>query len=203
MRARIAVDARDAVLEGATCEELLRHLDDDEAPWAIVAREAFVVCARSGTSRWRRSKRSISTPRSRLWPRDSTDRVSAKPGAIHMRFRRIPGEYRMASDDKRNELSLLFTDPEAVWHFRLVTPDWQLDFEAVQVLDSVLEWQVERIFETRTPTSAEPADESARASSSADLSLLVQALLDFGHFFGERAGEVKVSLKTDTNYRNQ
>jgi len=27
-------------------------------------------------------------------------------------------------------------------------------------------------------------------------------LIDFGHFFGEKAGEVKVSLKTNTIYRN-
>ena len=121
---------------------------------------------------------------------------------IIMRFRRIPGEYRMVSDDHKNELSLLFTDPEAVWHFRLVNPDWQLDFEAVQVLDSVLEWQVERIFETTTPNTAENTNESVRASNSADLSLIVQALIDFGHFFGEKAGEVKVSLKTNTIYRN-
>ena len=108
----------------------------------------------------------------------------------------------MVSDDHKNELSLLFTDAEAVWHFRLVNPDWQLDFEAVQVLDSVLEWQVERIFETTTPNTAENTNESVRASNSADLSLIVQALIDFGHFFGEKAGEVKVSLKTNTIYRN-
>jgi hypothetical protein len=108
----------------------------------------------------------------------------------------------MVSDDDKSELFLLFTDPEAVWHFRLVNPDWQLDFEAVQILNSVLEWQVERIFETTTPNTAKHSNKLVRVGNSADFSLIVQALLDFGHFFGEKAGEVKVSLKTNTIYHN-
>ena len=121
-----------------------------------------------------------------------------------MTFRRIAGELRMVSDEDKKELFLLFTGPEGVSHFRIVNPDCQFEFEAVLVLNSVPEWQVERIFEITTPnigSIAKNSNESVRAVNSTDLSLIVQALIDFGHFFGEKAGEVKVSLKTNTIYR--
>ncbi len=123
-------------------------------------------------------------------------------GEIMAIFRRIPGEYRMVSDDNKNQLFLLFTDPQGFWHFRLLSPSRQLDFEAVQILNSVLEWHVKRIIETTTSKPADESSESLRQANSESLSLIVQALSDFGHFFGDKADEVQVALKTNTIYRN-
>ncbi len=43
MRARVAADAREPVVEHAAGEELVGDLCDHGAPWAVLAREALVV----------------------------------------------------------------------------------------------------------------------------------------------------------------
>jgi len=43
VRARVAANAREPVVEHAAGEELVSDLRDDGAPWAILARKALVV----------------------------------------------------------------------------------------------------------------------------------------------------------------
>jgi hypothetical protein len=119
-----------------------------------------------------------------------------------MEFSRIPGEYRMVSDDGRYELVLLSTGPEGVREFRLDGAGRRLDVDAVFVLDPVFGWQVIRIIEARGDGMTELADPPSRRSDREIFELVTIALTNFGYFYGDHAGRVAVSFITDRIFRD-
>jgi hypothetical protein len=117
-------------------------------------------------------------------------------------FKRIPGEYRMVSDDGLYQLVLLSTGPEGGRKFRLDGAGRRLDVDAIFVLDPVYVWEVDRIIETAGNDITAPADHPSRRSDHALFDLVTRALTDFGYFYGHNAGQVAVSFKTDRIFRD-
>jgi hypothetical protein len=119
-----------------------------------------------------------------------------------MEFRRIPGEYRMVSDDGRYQVVLLSTGPEGVRKFRLDGAGRHLDVDAVFVLDPVFEWQVIRIIEARGDDITELAGPPSRRSDREIFDLVTRALTNFGYFYGDDAGRVAVSFVAHRIFRD-
>jgi|688.fasta_scaffold716190_2 hypothetical protein len=119
-----------------------------------------------------------------------------------MKFSRIPGEYRMISDDGRSQLVLLSTGPEGVRKFRLDGAGRRLDVDAVFVLDPVSGWQVDRIIEARGDDTTELAAPPSRRSDREIFDLVTRALTDFGSFYGNDAGRVAVSFNAERIFRD-
>lgn len=101
----------------------------------------------------------------------------------------------MCSDNDDSNLTLLGTDKDGVWHFRLASPTSQVDFDALQNTDAILEWVVVRIIETSVITGGEKLLQAQESQNSEVLSSIQQALNDFGHFFGDNAGRVRVTIQ--------
>ena len=136
---------------------------------------------------------------------ESTIRVFVFPREVVVSmvgFKRIPGEYRMVSDDGLYQLVCLSTGPEGVRKFRLDGAGRRLDVDAIFVLDPVFVWEVIRIIETAGNDITAPADHPSRGSDHATFDLVTRALTDFGSFFGHDAGRIAVSFMTDRIFRD-
>lgn len=114
-----------------------------------------------------------------------------------MKFRTVSDENRMISDDDKWKLLCLSTGSEGVRHFRLISANCQLDFDAVLLTEPTFEWQVYQVIATIEPHSAEDPVVPWRAKISEFFAVITQALFDFGYFFGDLTAEIPVSLKTD------
>ena len=107
----------------------------------------------------------------------------------------------MCSDIDNSNLSLIGTDKDGVWHFRLVSPTGQVDFDAIQNTDAILEWVVIRIIYRSVITGGKKTLPAQESRNSEVLSSIQQALNDFGHFFGDNAGRVRVTIQGTVVYK--
>jgi hypothetical protein len=101
----------------------------------------------------------------------------------------------MQADVDNIELFLLSTDKDGVWHFRLVCPNFQIDFDAIQeITTTAIVWKILRICIFKTTNANKGLTRLFPTDDCSVFSLVTQALSDFGAFFGEKTEDIQISI---------